>query len=133
MTKTTSEELADLKATVREAHEVIKDARQLIKELKQYIDKAEVVVHNTMDNEVMAELEDLMGNYTSAIVVATAEAENRVYEKFAKITQVLLIEDQSAQKAGMPTLEEALGAIAATDNAVATVLHQRLSQEVTGT
>lgn len=99
---TTEEEIVRLKAAQRELHETIQEAKLVQHELDESISAFKGAAANLIETAVS----DGLRTYAASLDRAIADATNRVYARFDKISDLLLGEERSQKRKGLPSIEE---------------------------
>ena len=93
-------EVEDLRAVIREAHEVIKDLRAVVKEGKTMLADLELAAQVAVDDRIGESIRTGLEQFHEANMNAIAESEAAIYSRFATIGDVLMGEDRDSKRAG---------------------------------
>lgn len=104
--KTTEEEIADLRAATREAHEAIKGLKEWIKEARKVIPEIETTARKHVDEHLAPVVKSETEKLTAAIDRAIIEADERVNRRFDQLTDILLGEDKRAKRTGKRSIPD---------------------------
>jgi heme oxygenase len=100
------DEVAELRAATREAHEVLKDLRRTVKEAMQFRAAMEHAAQVSVDEQVKAVVEKGLDDYGRALKLAIDDATRLVYKRFDRLADILLGEDKATKRRGKPSLPE---------------------------
>lgn len=99
----TCDEIEELKAATRAAHETIKDLNTAIRQAEKLVEKLKVTVHqeaHTAVDEVMArEVRGGLESLAAVVKTITAEATAKVEERFALVDETLQVVLKTARLA----------------------------------
>ena len=93
-------EVEDLRAATREAHEAIKDLRAVIKEAFDVLAQVKIAAHRALDEEMGEAIRKGLEEHEAAYISAVADAERSIYERFARIGDILMGDDRRSKVAG---------------------------------
>lgn len=96
----TAEEIKALKEATREAHEAIQSLRDVIKEARAVKSEIEVLAIDIFDKKIHAQVRVGLEDYRNSIDTAIENATAAVYDRFNKITDILLGETKKSKARG---------------------------------
>jgi hypothetical protein len=112
--KPTSDEIAEIRAAVREGHELLRDLNLAIREAKNLLKDFPQAAIDKIDEGVIKGLEHFQNELGIAIEQATAG----VFRRFDTIAAICLGEDPQSVAEGKRTLESIIQDMQARENAV---------------
>jgi len=100
---------AELRAAVREAHEVVKDLRSLIHEGRELVGQIEAAAEATVDERIKSAVAVGLSNFQTQLNTSVEEATQAVFARFDKLADTLLGETKAEQRRGrsLPQLIQA--------------------------
>lgn len=95
MSKTPMDDVQELRAATREAHEAMKDLRLLIKSMETVREELLDVSHQVFDQRLEEQTSLALKAYQDTVAKAIEDATQAVYKRFDTITDILLGERKS--------------------------------------
>ena len=93
-------EAEQLRAVTLEAHEAIKDLRATIREAQDVLVQVKIASRKALDEDMGDAIRDGLVQFHDANATAIASAEKSIYERFAKIGDILMGDDRRSRAAG---------------------------------
>jgi hypothetical protein len=93
-------EVDDLRAATREAHEAIKDLRAATRDALDVLAQVKIAAKKAVDEDLADAIREGLVQFHDANAHAIADSEAAIYDRFAKIGDILLGEDRNSRKAG---------------------------------
>jgi hypothetical protein len=92
------DEVEELRAATREAHEAMKDLKVLMRECRALIAEAEVAAEREVVTQVKEAVEVGLAAHGEAITEAIEQAETLIYQRFAQIGDILMGEHKGTRQ-----------------------------------
>jgi hypothetical protein len=96
----------ELRAATREAHEAIKDLTRITREAKAAVELLRAEPDRILSEHVVTTVREGLNQYQATLDKAINEATEKVYERFDKVTDILLGENRKAKLRGDPSITE---------------------------
>jgi hypothetical protein len=114
MSKTVPDEIEELRAAIREGHEVLQDLNVAIKEAKSVVKELPQIINDKIETTVSSGLKDFQVALQTAIGKATAS----VYRRFDTLAAICLGEDPQAVANGERSMSDMIATIIAKREAI---------------
>lgn len=98
-------EVEDLRAVTREAHEAIKDLRATIREAQDVLVQVKIAAKQAVNDDIGDAIRGGLEAFHDANAEAIADSEKAIYERFAKIGDILMGNDRRSRAAGSAITE----------------------------
>jgi len=103
---TTAEEIQELKAATREAHEAIRDLNYAVKRAREVQAELSNEVDKALTDGIGKQVQEGLDAYKASLEQAIDTATESIYSRFDAIGDMLLGEDKASKRAGKPSIPE---------------------------
>ena len=117
-------QLTELRALIRQAHEVTSDLRAVLREARAVRDSLPAAAEKAVSEQLGAEVKAGLDSFQNALDKAIDSGTDAVFRRFDRLEKLLLGEDGKSVRAGRPSIPDMIGTIAAVEGNVPAALRK---------